>query len=281
MAKDDSIKWKSAQQSDTSNKVKSSLVIKLNGSNPSTFDGSSAVNVNITPSSIGAALSNHTHSNYALKDHDHNQYMRYRGALANDNAIDNTFTSGYYYLSGGQYHILNYNYGYGWLAVYADDTVGTSRAITQVFHSDKYIFTRLWSGSPGSWGPWYRSGSPIIIVDTEYGNHILQSETEYVGPTITIDWEGWYLIYMCAYSNTYNSAGCSYGILQASALIDNSRWIVDTQSLNEYIAAPSVSGTMMFYFYPGQTIAYRLYYAANHNKNIELGYTYFKLFRLT
>ena len=48
----------------TSLKNPSSLTIQLNGTTNATYDGSNAKTVNITPSSIGAALSSHTH-NYA------------------------------------------------------------------------------------------------------------------------------------------------------------------------------------------------------------------------
>ena len=49
------------------NSVKTSLIVKLNGgstegTNMFTFNGSAAKTINITPSSIGAAASNHTHS---------------------------------------------------------------------------------------------------------------------------------------------------------------------------------------------------------------------------
>ena len=43
-------------------KVANSLTIQTNGTSAGTFDGSSAVTVNITPSNIGAADSSHTHS---------------------------------------------------------------------------------------------------------------------------------------------------------------------------------------------------------------------------
>lgn len=42
--------------------VSNSLTVQLNGSNSISFDGSSAKSINITPSSIGAASSNHTHT---------------------------------------------------------------------------------------------------------------------------------------------------------------------------------------------------------------------------
>ena len=46
------------------NSVKSSLTLQFNGTTKATFNGSAAATVNITPSSIGAAASSHTH-NYA------------------------------------------------------------------------------------------------------------------------------------------------------------------------------------------------------------------------
>lgn len=45
-----------------SNQVANSLTIQFNGTNKVTFNGSSAGSVNITPSAIGAATSNHTHT---------------------------------------------------------------------------------------------------------------------------------------------------------------------------------------------------------------------------
>lgn len=59
------------------NSVKNSLIIKLNGgttenSNLFTFNGSTAKTVNITPASIGAATSEHTHiGTYAPASHNH------------------------------------------------------------------------------------------------------------------------------------------------------------------------------------------------------------------
>ena len=42
--------------------VANSLTIQFNGSTNATFNGSAAKTVNITPSGIGAAASNHTHT---------------------------------------------------------------------------------------------------------------------------------------------------------------------------------------------------------------------------
>lgn len=69
------------------NSVKTSLVVKLNGgstegTNMFTFNGATAKSVNITPSSIGAATSNHTHSGYAASSHNHSTTNITSGTLA-------------------------------------------------------------------------------------------------------------------------------------------------------------------------------------------------------
>ena len=48
-----------------------SLTLQTDGTNAGTFDGSSNETVNITPSNIGAAASNHSHTEYALSSHSH------------------------------------------------------------------------------------------------------------------------------------------------------------------------------------------------------------------
>ena len=58
------MKWDLSRSADQASKVISSLTIQLNGSSQGSYNGSAARTVNITPSSIGAAASNHTH-NYA------------------------------------------------------------------------------------------------------------------------------------------------------------------------------------------------------------------------
>lgn len=50
-----------ARTASTANSLSNSLVIQLNGNNATTFNRSGAKTVNITPSSIGAAATNHTH----------------------------------------------------------------------------------------------------------------------------------------------------------------------------------------------------------------------------
>lgn len=69
------------------NSVKTSLVVKLNGgstegTNMFTFNGATAKSVNITPSSIGAATSDHTHSGYAASSHNHSTTNITSGTLA-------------------------------------------------------------------------------------------------------------------------------------------------------------------------------------------------------
>lgn len=52
----------SATSAETAKKVSHALEIRLNGESPTSFDGSEAKSVNITPGSIGAATSTHQHT---------------------------------------------------------------------------------------------------------------------------------------------------------------------------------------------------------------------------
>ena len=52
-------------------KTTGTLTLQTNGTNAGTFNGSANKTVNITATSIGAATSDHTHSNYALTTHTH------------------------------------------------------------------------------------------------------------------------------------------------------------------------------------------------------------------
>lgn len=76
----------------SANKVNKTLTVKLNsgtteGTNMFTFDGSTAKSVNITPSSIGASASGHTHDyassththDYAPSNHSHSNYATTTG----------------------------------------------------------------------------------------------------------------------------------------------------------------------------------------------------------
>ena len=53
-------------------KTTGTLTIQTNGVSAITFNGSANKSLDITPASIGAATSDHTHSNYALVSHTHN-----------------------------------------------------------------------------------------------------------------------------------------------------------------------------------------------------------------
>lgn len=63
-----------------------SLTLQLNGTSQEAYDGSSAKTVNITPGNIGAAASNHTHSNYStatnIKNGSGNDSVQERNAEA-------------------------------------------------------------------------------------------------------------------------------------------------------------------------------------------------------
>ena len=61
-----------------------SISIKLNGGTATTYDGSTAKSINITPSSIGAAASNHTHGQY----YDSSQSRSANTVLAAPNGSD-------------------------------------------------------------------------------------------------------------------------------------------------------------------------------------------------
>ena len=52
-------------------KTSGALTLQTNGTNAGTFNGSANKTVNITPSSIGAAATDHTHNEYALSSHSH------------------------------------------------------------------------------------------------------------------------------------------------------------------------------------------------------------------
>ena len=52
-------------------KTSGTLTLQTNGTNAGTFNGSANKTVNITPSNIGAAASNHSHTEYALSSHSH------------------------------------------------------------------------------------------------------------------------------------------------------------------------------------------------------------------
>lgn len=77
----------------TSLKNPYALTIKTNGAAAATYDGSAVKEVNITPASIGAAASAHTHSEYLPKSHENKVAIDEDGQYGHVR-ISNTLTSG-------------------------------------------------------------------------------------------------------------------------------------------------------------------------------------------
>lgn len=94
----------------TSLKNPYALTISLNGTSQGPYDGSVAKNINITPSSIGAATSNHNHDGRYVYNYGGTQM---NGASIDKNALGMTTTSG---ISGDWWHILQaaWNGEYRW-----------------------------------------------------------------------------------------------------------------------------------------------------------------------
>lgn len=94
----------------TSLKNPHALTISLNGTSQGPYDGSAAKNINITPGSIGAAISNHNHDGRYVYNYGETQM---NGASIDKNALGMTTTSG---ISGDWWHILQaaWNGEYRW-----------------------------------------------------------------------------------------------------------------------------------------------------------------------
>ena len=94
----------------TSLKNPYALTISLNGTSQGPYDGSAAKNINITPSSIGAATSNHNHDGRYVYNYGGTQMD---GASINKNALGMTTNSG---ITGDWWHILQaaWNGEYRW-----------------------------------------------------------------------------------------------------------------------------------------------------------------------
>lgn len=86
------------------------LTISLNGTSQGPYDGSAAKNVNITPSSIGAATSGHNHDGRYVYNYGGTSA---NGQALNQNALFMSTTSG---ITGDQWHILQaaWNNEYRW-----------------------------------------------------------------------------------------------------------------------------------------------------------------------
>lgn len=94
----------------TSLKNPHALTISLNGTSQGPYDGSAAKNINITPSSIGAATSDHNHDGRYVYNYGETQMD---GASVDKNALGMTTNSG---VTGDWWHILQaaWNGEYRW-----------------------------------------------------------------------------------------------------------------------------------------------------------------------
>lgn len=94
----------------TSLKNPHALTISLNGTSQGPYDGSAAKNINITPSSIGAATSGHNHDGRYVYNYGG---IQMDGASVNKNALGMSTTSG---ITGDWWHILQaaWNGEYRW-----------------------------------------------------------------------------------------------------------------------------------------------------------------------
>ena len=266
------------------------LTVKFNGSTKVTHNGIGNNEVNITPAAIGAAATSHTHSNYALTSHTHSNYSLtshthinyypYKGELNSDSAIDNCRTRGHYNLNGGHYAVLNGGQWWGHAQVWSAPNSTANGCVNQIIMADRHMYMRQWSGSPATWSNWYRVGSPVPVLDGDYGNQTIASGNAWTSPVTTIQWSGWHLIYGCAYSNIMGMES-DYGVFQATVKIAGSPWLLGNQTLNRAIGKPGVGGTIYHYLEKGTQIALRVFYTANHGKPIQVGYTYLKVFRFT
>lgn len=114
------------------------LTISLNGTSQGPYDGSAAKNINITPSSIGAATSDHNHDG---------RYVRYYTVTTLDcnnlapglTAVENTATNS---------AVVNHS-----AFLYISD-VGTPFQIQIPDSNTPYIFKRSYSS--GKWGSWFK-----------------------------------------------------------------------------------------------------------------------------
>ena len=97
---------------DVQNSLKNphALTISLNGTSQGPYDGSAAKNINITPSSIGAAISDHNHDGRYVYNYGG---IQMDGASINKNALGMTTNSG---ITGDWWHILQaaWNGEYRW-----------------------------------------------------------------------------------------------------------------------------------------------------------------------
>ena len=135
-----------ANEIPTSLKNPYALTISLNGTSQGPYDGSAAKNINITPSSIGAATSGHNHDSY---------YVKYGKVVKS--TTDNANVTPYLYNVENEEVISGY-YKYWYIfnmGQYSGGNFGTQIAMPyQDSLADSELFIR--SAKSGSWRTWRR-----------------------------------------------------------------------------------------------------------------------------
>lgn len=137
------------------------LTISLNGTSQGPYDGSAAKNINITPSSIGAATSDHNHDS---------SYVKYGKVVKS--TTDNANVTPYLYNVENEEVISGY-YKYWYIfnmGQYSGGNFGTQIAMPyQDSLVDSELFIR--SANNGSWRTWRRilhSNNYASILDSRY-----------------------------------------------------------------------------------------------------------------
>lgn len=138
----------------TSLKNPYALTISLNGTSQGPYDGSAAKNINITPSSIGAATSDHNHDGRYVYNYGGTQMD---GASRNKNALGMSTTSG---ISGDWWHILQaaWNGEYRWNSQIAFPTQNRNG-----------MYYRSGLNDNTKWGSW------VKLLDTNNYSGVLDS----------------------------------------------------------------------------------------------------------
>lgn len=138
----------------TSLKNPYALTISLNGTSQGPYDGSAAKNINITPSSIGAATSDHNHDGRYVYNYGGTQMD---GASVDKNALGMTTNSG---VTGDWWHILQaaWNGEYRWNSQIAFPTQNRNG-----------MYYRSGLNDNTAWGSW------VKLLDTNNYSGILDS----------------------------------------------------------------------------------------------------------
>ena len=140
----------------TSLKNPYALTISLNGTSQGPYDGSAVKNINITPSSIGAANSEHNHDGRYVYNYGN---IEVTGSSVNENALFMTTTSG---ITGDWWHILQaaWNGEYRWNSQIAFPTQN---------RNGMYYRSGLYDNT--AWGSWVKlldANNYSSILDSRY-----------------------------------------------------------------------------------------------------------------